>query len=149
MDENHPVGFEVTMAGIPGKGGVKGRSGPPGNQNAFKHGIQARARPFRSGASKLSILREKESGNRIRGIDGHHSGMRKSALLESVATSIETRRQVDCRSSSDETRARLTSAAADWTCEPLNDNAIRKPDTEAHGKCTHGKCSVERPVRRC
>jgi hypothetical protein len=39
MDENHPVGFEVTMAGIPGKGGVKGRSGPPGNQNAFKHGL--------------------------------------------------------------------------------------------------------------
>ena len=25
------------MAGIPGKGGVKGRSGPPGNMNAFKH----------------------------------------------------------------------------------------------------------------
>jgi len=29
------------MAGIPGKGGVKGRSGPPGNQNAFKHGLAA------------------------------------------------------------------------------------------------------------
>ena len=29
------------MAGIPGKGGVKGRSGPPGNQNAFKHGLGA------------------------------------------------------------------------------------------------------------
>src|SRR5262252_4968134 len=41
MDENHPVGFEVTMAGIPGKGGVKGRSGPPGNQNAFRHGLAA------------------------------------------------------------------------------------------------------------
>ena len=27
------------MAGIPGKGGVKGRSGPPGNTNAFKHGL--------------------------------------------------------------------------------------------------------------
>ena len=27
------------MAGIPGKGGVKGRSGPPGNMNAFKHGL--------------------------------------------------------------------------------------------------------------
>jgi len=26
------------MAGIPGKGGVKGKSGPPGNTNAFKHG---------------------------------------------------------------------------------------------------------------
>src|SRR5215510_6486355 len=34
-------GFKVTMAGIPGKGGVKGRSGPPGNQNAFKHGLAA------------------------------------------------------------------------------------------------------------
>jgi hypothetical protein len=29
------------MAGIPGKGGVKGRSGPPGNMNAFKHGLAA------------------------------------------------------------------------------------------------------------
>jgi hypothetical protein len=29
------------MPGIPGKGGVKGRSGPPGNQNAFKHGLAA------------------------------------------------------------------------------------------------------------
>ena len=29
------------MAGIPGKGGVKGRSGPPGNMNAFKHGFAA------------------------------------------------------------------------------------------------------------
>ena len=29
------------MAGIPGKGGVKGKSGPPGNQNAFKHGLAA------------------------------------------------------------------------------------------------------------
>jgi len=28
------------MAGIPGSG-VKGRSGPPGNQNAFKHGLAA------------------------------------------------------------------------------------------------------------
>jgi hypothetical protein len=27
------------MAGIPGKGGMKGRSGPPGNMNAFKHGL--------------------------------------------------------------------------------------------------------------
>src|SRR5262247_2711956 len=27
------------MAGISGKGGVKGRSGPPGNQNAFRHGL--------------------------------------------------------------------------------------------------------------
>jgi hypothetical protein len=29
------------MAGILGKGGVKGRSGPPGNQNAFRHGLAA------------------------------------------------------------------------------------------------------------
>src|SRR5262245_50721880 len=29
------------MAGIQGKGGVKGRSGPPGNQNAFRHGLAA------------------------------------------------------------------------------------------------------------
>jgi hypothetical protein len=29
------------MSGIPGKGGVKGRSGPPGNQNAFRHGLAA------------------------------------------------------------------------------------------------------------
>jgi hypothetical protein len=29
------------MAGTPGKGGVKGRSGPPGNQNAFRHGLAA------------------------------------------------------------------------------------------------------------
>jgi hypothetical protein len=29
------------MAGIPGKGGLKGRSGPPGNQNAFRHGLGA------------------------------------------------------------------------------------------------------------
>src|SRR5262245_22997123 len=39
MNKNHPIRFEVTVAGIPGKGGVKGRSGPPGNQNAFKHGL--------------------------------------------------------------------------------------------------------------
>jgi len=29
------------MAGTPGKGGLKGRSGPPGNQNAFRHGLAA------------------------------------------------------------------------------------------------------------
>jgi hypothetical protein len=29
------------MAGIPRKGGIKGRSGPPGNQNAFRHGLAA------------------------------------------------------------------------------------------------------------
>jgi hypothetical protein len=41
MNENHPVRFGITMAGIPGKGGIKGRSGPPGNQNAFRHGLAA------------------------------------------------------------------------------------------------------------
>ena len=41
MNENHPVRFGVTMAGIPGKGGIKCRSGPPGNMNAFKHGLAA------------------------------------------------------------------------------------------------------------
>src|SRR5262245_27764368 len=41
MNKNHPIRFEVTVAGIPGKGGVKGRSGPPGNMNAFKHGLAA------------------------------------------------------------------------------------------------------------
>jgi len=29
------------MAGVPGKDGVKGRNGPPGNMNAFKHGLAA------------------------------------------------------------------------------------------------------------
>jgi hypothetical protein len=41
MNENHSIRFEITMTGIAGKGGVKGRSGPPGNQNAFKHGLAA------------------------------------------------------------------------------------------------------------
>jgi len=29
------------MVDTPGKGGIKGRSWPPGNQNAFKHGLAA------------------------------------------------------------------------------------------------------------
>jgi hypothetical protein len=29
------------MAGIAGKGGIKGRSGPPGNQNALRYGLAA------------------------------------------------------------------------------------------------------------
>src|SRR5215475_10332717 len=41
MNEHHPVRFGVAMAGIPGKGGIKGKSGPPGNMNAFKHGLAA------------------------------------------------------------------------------------------------------------
>jgi len=32
--------YKVAMAGIPGKGGIKGKSGPPGNMNAFKHGLE-------------------------------------------------------------------------------------------------------------
>ena len=39
MNEHHPVQFGIIMVGIPGKGGVKGKSGPPGNMNAFKHGL--------------------------------------------------------------------------------------------------------------
>jgi hypothetical protein len=39
INENRPRMIKVGMAGIPGKGGVKGRSGPPGNMNAFKHGL--------------------------------------------------------------------------------------------------------------
>jgi hypothetical protein len=38
MNENHP---DLTMAGIPGKGGLRGKSGPPGNMHAFKHGLAA------------------------------------------------------------------------------------------------------------
>jgi hypothetical protein len=41
MNENHPIRFGVTMEGIPGNGGLKVRSGPPGNQNAFRHGLAA------------------------------------------------------------------------------------------------------------
>ena len=41
INDHHPVTIRITVAGISGKGGVKGRSGPPGNQNAFKHGLAA------------------------------------------------------------------------------------------------------------
>jgi len=44
------------MAGIPGKGGLKGRSGPPGNQNAFRHGLAAIEK--RQDAGLLSPLDE-------------------------------------------------------------------------------------------
>jgi hypothetical protein len=40
------------MAGIPGKGGIKGRSGPPGNRIAFRHGLDAIEK--RQGAGVLS-----------------------------------------------------------------------------------------------
>src|SRR5262247_305872 len=39
------------MAGIPGKGGVKGRSGPPGNMNAFKHGLASLEKRREEGVS--------------------------------------------------------------------------------------------------
>src|SRR5262245_47227448 len=42
------------MAGISGKGGVKGRSGPPGNQNAFRHGLAAIEKRQDAGLLSLS-----------------------------------------------------------------------------------------------
>jgi hypothetical protein len=39
INEHHPVTIRTTMAGISGKGGVRGTSGPPDNMNAFKHGL--------------------------------------------------------------------------------------------------------------
>ncbi|HXV84122.1 MAG TPA: hypothetical protein VEG60_30075 [Candidatus Binatia bacterium] len=53
------------MAGIPGKGGVKGRSGPPGNMNAFKHGLAAIQR-----RREESITTEHEEGVRQQILDG-------------------------------------------------------------------------------
>ena len=53
------------MAGIPGKGGVKGRSGPPGNMNAFKHGLAA-IQKRRDG----SITTEHEDSIRQQILDG-------------------------------------------------------------------------------
>ena len=47
------------MAGIPGKGGVKGKSGPPGNMNAFK---STGLRPFRNPArGKWLTTKQEES----------------------------------------------------------------------------------------
>src|SRR5215471_7870432 len=68
MDENHPVGFKVTMTGIPGKGGVKGRSGPPGNQNAFKHGLAAIQK-----RREESIITEHEENVRQQILEGFDS----------------------------------------------------------------------------
>jgi hypothetical protein len=58
---------KLIMAGIPGKGGVKAgvRSGPPGNQNAFKHELAA-IQKRRDG----SITTEFEEGVRQQILDG-------------------------------------------------------------------------------
>jgi hypothetical protein len=53
------------MAGIPGKGGIKGRSGPPGNMNAFKHGLAAIQK-----RREDSITNEHEEGVRQQILDG-------------------------------------------------------------------------------
>jgi hypothetical protein len=53
------------MAGIPGKGGVKGRSGPPGNMNAFKHGLAAIQK-----RREESVTTEYEEGVRQQILDG-------------------------------------------------------------------------------
>ena len=56
------------MAGIPGKGGIKGRSGPPGNMNAFKHGLAAiqkrreRRRPDRGPAAPAGLSGKAATG---------------------------------------------------------------------------------------
>jgi hypothetical protein len=62
MNENHP---DLTMAGIPGKGGVKGKSGPPGNMNAFKHGLAAIQKRREAG-----VLIEHEENVRQQILDG-------------------------------------------------------------------------------
>jgi hypothetical protein len=51
------------MAGIPSKGGVKGRSGPPGNQNAFRLAAIQKRR-------EESITTEYEEGVRQQILDG-------------------------------------------------------------------------------
>jgi hypothetical protein len=60
MNENYPVRFGIIMAGIPGKGGIEGRSGPPGNMNAFKHGLAAIQKRARK-ASPPSMRRMSDS----------------------------------------------------------------------------------------
>jgi hypothetical protein len=66
INENHPVtNFGVAMASIPGKGGVKGRSGPPGNLNAFKHGLAAIQK-----RREESVATEYEDGVRQQILDG-------------------------------------------------------------------------------
>src|SRR5215475_6822053 len=56
------------MAGIPGKGGVKGRSGPPGNMNAFKHEL-------------ASIQKRREEGVPTQ----HEEGVRQQILEGLIA----------------------------------------------------------------
>jgi uncharacterized protein YjcR len=85
MNENHPVRFEVTMAGIPGKGGVKGRSGPPGNQNAFKHGLAAIQK-----RREESVTTEHEESIRQEILDGLMIG------LNDLQYEFETKIEVQC-----------------------------------------------------
>jgi hypothetical protein len=85
MNENHPVRFEVTMAGIPGKGGVKGKSGPPGNMNAFKHGLAAIQK-----RRKESITTEHEGSVRQQTLDGLMIG------LNDLQYEFETKIEVQC-----------------------------------------------------
>jgi hypothetical protein len=65
MNEHHPVRRGVTMAGIAGKGGVKGRRRPPGNQNVFKYGLAAIQR-----RREESVTTEYEEGVRQQRLDG-------------------------------------------------------------------------------
>ena len=53
------------MAGIPGKGGIKGKSGPPGNMNAFKHGLAAIEKKQEAG-----LLSSSDEGVRQQILDG-------------------------------------------------------------------------------
>jgi len=53
------------MAGIPGKGGIKGKSGPPGNMNAFKHGLAAIQK-----RREESVITEHEESIRQQILDG-------------------------------------------------------------------------------
>ena len=53
------------MAGIPGKGGIKGKSGPPGNMNAFKHGLAAIQK-----RREESVITEDEESVRQQILDG-------------------------------------------------------------------------------
>jgi hypothetical protein len=85
MNENHPVRFEVTMAGIPGKGGVKGKSGPPGNMNVFKHGLAAIQK-----RREESVTTEHEESIRQEILDGLMIG------LNDLQYEFETKIEVQC-----------------------------------------------------
>jgi hypothetical protein len=41
MNENHPVTIQNSYGRHSRQRGIKGRSGPPGNMNAFKHSLAA------------------------------------------------------------------------------------------------------------